>query len=63
MNWKKIFKVDPIEYKQPQELYCANLNCLNEIAELSPMYQLLDDTGVQYALSYCFQCIVEGKTN
>lgn len=62
MNWKKIFKPDPVEYKQPQEVYCANFECLHEVAELSVLYKLLDDYGVKYAKSYCLDCITEGKT-
>lgn len=58
-----IFKKNPIDYKQPQEIYCANFYCLNEIAELSVLYELLDDYGVKYAKSYCLDCIVEGKIN
>ena len=61
MNWKKIFKKDPISYKQPQELYCSNFYCLNEIAKSSNMFSLLDENGIQYADSYCFDCIIERR--
>ena len=61
MFMKKIFKKNPVDYKQPQEYYCANFECLNEIARLSDLFYLLDDSGVEYSNMYCIDCIVERK--
>lgn len=62
MNLIKIFrKKDPVEYKQPQEYYCSNYECLNEIAELSVQYSLLDNYGVKYSNKYCINCITESR--
>ena len=56
-----MFKKNPIEYKQPQEYYCSNYDCLNEIAELSQCYNLLDKYGIKYSDQYCVDCITESK--
>ena len=63
MSFMKIFrKKDPVEYKQPQEYYCSNYECLNEIADFSDQYPLLDTYGVQYSSKYCIDCITERNT-
>ena len=62
MNLKNIFKKDPIKYKQPQEYYCSNYDCLNEIAKLTNLSVLLDKYGVKYSDSYCLDCITKGLT-
>lgn len=52
-----------VEVKQPQEYYCANTNCFNEIAKFSPLYDLLTEEAQEKdAESYCFSCIVEGMS-
>ena len=61
MFMKKIFKKDPVEYKQPQEDYCCNFECLNEVASASNLFYLLDSYGVKYSNMYCIDCITEGK--
>lgn len=62
MSFMNIFhKKDPVEYKQPQELYCSNYECLNEIAELSQCYNLLDKYGIKYSNKYCLDCITESR--
>lgn len=52
-----------IEYKQPQEVFCSNLECFNEIAKYHPMYHVLDDEALKLAEHFCFDCILEGKIN
>jgi hypothetical protein len=61
----KLFKKKPIEeVKQPQEYFCANINCLNEIAKFSPLYNLLtEEAKSNSAENYCFSCIVEGESS
>lgn len=61
MSFMKIFRKDPILYKQPQENYCSNKLCLNETAIVTGWYNLLNDEGVQYASHYCINCITERK--
>jgi hypothetical protein len=60
----KLFKKKPVEeIKQPQEYFCANPYCLNEIAKFSPLYSLLTEEAQNNdAENYCFSCIVEGMT-
>jgi hypothetical protein len=60
----KLFKRKSIEeIKQPQEYYCSNLQCFNEIAKFSPLYDLLtEEAQHKEAYNYCFTCIVEGMT-
>lgn len=60
----KLFRRKTVEeIKQPQEYYCSNINCLNEIAKFSPLYHLLtQETQSGGAENYCFTCIVEGET-
>lgn len=55
-------KKNVLEVKQPQELYCSNLYCTNEIADLSPLSYILTDFAVDnYALFYCLDCIIEER--
>jgi hypothetical protein len=56
-----IRKKDPVSYKQPQEMYCSNYDCLSMIAKYSELYGLLDDYGVECSQYYCFDCIVNGN--
>lgn len=53
-------KKSEAEIKQPQELYCANKKCLNEIARFHQLFHVLD---VKESISnkYCFDCIVDSK--
>lgn len=56
-------KKNPVEVKQPQEYFCSNLECFNEIAKFSPLYDLLtEEVQENEADRYCFSCIVEGMT-
>lgn len=59
-----MFKKDPIKYKQPQEHYCSNFKCLNEVAQFNELSKLLTDEAFDN-LSYffCMDCIIEGNTN
>ena len=57
------FKKNPIEYKQPQEDYCSNIDCFNEAGRLSALYGLLDDYGIKYSSHYCIDCIIEERVN
>ena len=54
-------KKNPIEYKQPQEIYCSNYDCLSMIAKYSELYDLLDEYGVECSQYYCLDCIVNGN--
>jgi hypothetical protein len=56
-----IRKKDPVSYKQPQEMYCSNYDCLSMIAKYSELYDLLDEYGVECSKYYCFDCIVNGN--
>jgi len=55
------FKKDPVAYKQPQEQYCSNFECLQTTAEHDPLAHLLDEYGERMSKHYCFDCIVDGK--
>jgi hypothetical protein len=53
---------DAVQVKQPQEYYCSNPGCLNEVADFSPLKNLLtDEAHNNYADFYCFDCIVEER--
>lgn len=56
-------KKSEFEIKQPQELYCSNKKCLNEISKFHPMFDVLDKENLnEYILkNYCFDCIVSGN--
>ena len=58
-----IFKKRSIEeIKQPQEYYCSNPTCLNEIAKFDPLSDLLTrDAWENLADSFCVECIVERR--
>lgn len=57
-----MFKRNPVIYKQPQELFCSNFHCLNEIARLSTLSNLLTkDAWDDLSEFYCIDCIVEGN--
>lgn len=60
-----LFKRKPIEeIKQPQEYYCSNINCKNEVAQFSPLSDLLTtDAFNNYSDFYCIDCIIESKTH
>lgn len=57
-----LFKKRSIEeIKQPQEYYCSNPECINEVAQFGPMAHLLTDEAFnKYADFYCLDCIIEG---
>lgn len=58
-----MFKRNPIKYKQPQELFCSNYSCLNEIAKNNYLENLLtDEARKNFSKFYCIDCIIEGKT-
>ena len=57
---KLSFKKNPIEYKQPQELYCSNFNCLGEVAN-EGWSAILDSYGQKYSNMFCLECITERK--
>lgn len=60
-----IFKKRSIEeIKQPQEYYCSNVDCLNEVADLSPLARLLTESAYNdLADFYCIDCITERRVN
>lgn len=59
-----MFKKDPVSYKQPQEYYCSNMYCLNEVAAHSLLRDMLTEEALEkLAEYYCIDCIVEGKTD
>lgn len=59
-----IFKKRSIaEIKQPQEYYCSNVDCLNEVAKFSELVDCLTPTAYKmYAYYYCIDCITNRKT-
>ena len=62
MLWFKRKSIE--EIKQPQEYFCANINCLNEIAKFNSLYELLTEEAKNNAAeNYCFSCIVEGVSS
>jgi hypothetical protein len=56
-----IFKKRPIEeIKQPQEYYCSNEFCINEVAQFSKLSNLLTDEAYNmYADLYCIDCLID----
>lgn len=60
-----MFKKKSIEeIKQPQEYYCANLSCTNEVAQFDPLHNLLTNEAFNnYADFYCMDCIIESRIN
>jgi len=57
-----MFKKNPVEYKQPQEFFCINYDCLNETAKNNFLSHLLtEDASKNWAELYCIDCIIEGK--
>jgi hypothetical protein len=49
-----------VEIKQPQEYYCSNPDCRNEVADFSPLKDLLtDEAHNNYSDFYCMNCIIE----
>lgn len=60
-----IFKKRSVEeIKQPQEYYCCNTNCVNEVAIFSPLHNLMTDEAYNmYADFYCLDCIIEERLN
>jgi hypothetical protein len=59
------FKRRPIqEIKQPQEYYCSNVDCINEVAQFSPLSNLMTDEAYNmYGDFYCLDCIIERRTD
>jgi hypothetical protein len=56
-------KKSVVEVKQPQEYFCSNVDCFNEIAKFSPLFDLLtEEAQGKDAENYCFSCIVEGMS-
>ena len=51
-----------MEYKQPQEDFCANEDCFNEIARFSWEYGVVDDELLKNMTYYCGRCITEKRT-
>lgn len=52
------------EIKQPQEYYCSNSSCTNEVADFSPLVNLLTEEAYNnLADFYCIDCIIEEKVN
>jgi hypothetical protein len=60
-----LFKKRSIEeIKQPQEYYCSNIDCTNEIADFNQLSGLLTEEAYNnLADFYCIDCIIEEKTN
>ena len=60
-----LFKKRSIEeIKQPQEYYCSNVECTNEIADFNQLSVLLTKEAYNnLADFYCMDCIMEEKTN
>lgn len=58
---KIIHKRNPVEIKQPQEIYCSNFDCLNLTAEHDELYDLMDDYGISLSNDYCLDCIMNGN--
>lgn len=58
-----IFKKRTIEeIKQPQEYYCSNISCTNEVARFSPLVDCLTRNAyTEYAYYYCIDCITERR--
>lgn len=58
------FKKRPIEeIKQPQEYYCSNNLCINEVAKFSALSKFLTKEASDiYSDIYCIDCIIEGNT-
>lgn len=51
-----------VEIKQPQEYYCSISSCTNEVADLSPLANLLtDEANNNLADLYCIDCITERR--
>ena len=57
------FKKRSIEsIKQPQEYYCCNIDCVNEVAQFNELSRLLTDGAYNdYADFYCMDCIIERR--
>ena len=57
------FKKKSIEdIKQPQEYYCSNVDCVNEVAQFNELSRLLTNGAYNdYADFYCMDCIVERR--
>jgi hypothetical protein len=58
---KIIRKKNPIDIKQPQEIYCSNFECLNLAAKFDELYNLMDEYGIELADDYCLDCIMNGN--
>jgi hypothetical protein len=64
MNLISRFKKNKISVKQPQEYYCSNDDCIEEVALFNPMNHLMtDEASNKYADFFCINCIIEGRTN
>ena len=55
-------KRNPMEYKQPQEDFCSNEDCFNEVAKFSWKNGLVDDELLKNMNYYCGRCISEKRT-
>ena len=53
-------KKSEAQIKQPQELYCSNKGCFNEISIFHPMSHVLDVDG-DTKKKYCFDCITDNQ--
>ena len=51
-----------MEYKQPQEDFCSNEDCFNEVVRFSWEYGLVDDELLKNMTYYCGRCIAEKRT-
>lgn len=58
-----IFKKKSLaEVKQPQEYYCSNVFCTNEVADFSQLSHLLtEEAHNNLADFYCIDCIIERR--
>jgi hypothetical protein len=58
-----IFKKKSLEeIKQPQEYYCSNTSCTNEVADFSNLSRLLtEEAHNNLADFYCMDCITERR--
>jgi hypothetical protein len=51
-----------VDIKQPQEDFCSNEDCFNEVAKFSWKNGLVDDELLKNMNYYCGRCISEKRT-
>lgn len=59
MRLSRLFKRDVVQIKQPQELYCSNYDCIEMVAWVTGLSDLLDDDGVNLSKEYCINCLID----